>query len=193
MADQKLTALTAVTDIADTDLLYVVDGVGGTPASKKITGANLKTTVAPPAGTYAPAASSGARLYQSTGQSIANNAWVTLLFDSEAEDTDDYHSTVTNTERLTVPSAGVYLVQANMRMAGNTGDRAIRVRLNGTVVRTNLARSGANYEGGAVATIRLKMTAGQYVDAQCLHTQGSTTATVAGASETSFEITRLGN
>lgn len=45
MADRKLTALTAVSDLADTDLLYVVDGVASTPSSKKITGADLKTAV----------------------------------------------------------------------------------------------------------------------------------------------------
>ena len=46
MANQKLTNLPAATDIADTDLLYVVDDVGGTPTSKKVTGANVKAAAA---------------------------------------------------------------------------------------------------------------------------------------------------
>jgi len=50
MADQKLTALDAATTLGDADLIYVVDDVAGTPASKKLTGANLlgpaRTTVA---------------------------------------------------------------------------------------------------------------------------------------------------
>lgn len=37
----KLTALTALTSASDDDLLYVVDAPGGTPASRKITLANL--------------------------------------------------------------------------------------------------------------------------------------------------------
>ena len=41
MADQKLTALDAATTLGDADLIYVVDDVAGTPASKKLTGANL--------------------------------------------------------------------------------------------------------------------------------------------------------
>ena len=41
MADQKLTALDAATTLGDADLVYVVDDVAGTPASKKLTGANL--------------------------------------------------------------------------------------------------------------------------------------------------------
>jgi len=55
MADQKLTALDAATTLGDADLVYVVDDVAGTPASKKLTGANLKTAVggAPASGQYA--------------------------------------------------------------------------------------------------------------------------------------------
>ena len=45
MADQKLTQLDAATTLADDDLVYVVDDVAGTPGSKKLTGANLKTAV----------------------------------------------------------------------------------------------------------------------------------------------------
>lgn len=37
MADTKLTGLTEVTALDGTDLLYVVDDVGGTPTSKKVT------------------------------------------------------------------------------------------------------------------------------------------------------------
>lgn len=41
MADQKLTALTAMTSPTTDDLLYIVDDPSGTPASRKITLANL--------------------------------------------------------------------------------------------------------------------------------------------------------
>ena len=41
MADQKLTALTALTSPSTDDLLYIVDDPLGTPASRKITLANL--------------------------------------------------------------------------------------------------------------------------------------------------------
>lgn len=45
MADVKVTALTAITSVSSDDLLYVVDDPGGTPASKKITFANLQTSL----------------------------------------------------------------------------------------------------------------------------------------------------
>jgi hypothetical protein len=43
--DVKLTALTALSPILSTDLLYAVSDPGGTPASKKITVATLKTAI----------------------------------------------------------------------------------------------------------------------------------------------------
>jgi hypothetical protein len=41
MADQKTTALTALTSLVDADLFYVIDDVAGTATSKKITAANV--------------------------------------------------------------------------------------------------------------------------------------------------------
>ena len=41
MADQKITDLTALTTVADADLLAIVDDPSGTPTTKKITKANL--------------------------------------------------------------------------------------------------------------------------------------------------------
>ena len=46
MADQKLTALTADTSIASTDITYTVEDPGGTPVSKKVTWANIATALA---------------------------------------------------------------------------------------------------------------------------------------------------
>jgi len=44
MADTKVTGLAAITDVATTDILYVVDDPGGTPASKKATVQNVVDT-----------------------------------------------------------------------------------------------------------------------------------------------------
>jgi hypothetical protein len=47
MADEKMiTQFDAATTLADTDIMPCVDGIGGTPATKKITVANLKTLFA---------------------------------------------------------------------------------------------------------------------------------------------------
>ena len=44
-ADTKTTALSALTDINDADLLYIIDDVAGTATSKKITILNLFDTI----------------------------------------------------------------------------------------------------------------------------------------------------
>ncbi len=48
MTDKKLTALTENTTPALTDIMYIVDDPGGTPASQKCTIANLKTAMSVP-------------------------------------------------------------------------------------------------------------------------------------------------
>ena len=45
MADKKISALTATTTTATTDIAHVVTGMGGTPTNKKITVANLFNSI----------------------------------------------------------------------------------------------------------------------------------------------------
>ncbi len=45
MADAKLTALTALTTLTGDDLLYAVDDAGGTPASRKVTAAVVRSYI----------------------------------------------------------------------------------------------------------------------------------------------------
>ena len=45
MADTKLTGLDAVATLDDADIMYVVTDVATTPASKKITVANIKAEI----------------------------------------------------------------------------------------------------------------------------------------------------
>jgi hypothetical protein len=56
MANQKTTALTALTTLADADLFYVVDDVAGTPTSKKLTAANLLAYIEAEASAFMPVA-----------------------------------------------------------------------------------------------------------------------------------------
>jgi len=50
------------------------------------------------------------RVYRSTSQSINDNTSTTVTFDAEVFDTDTMHDLVTNTSRITIRTAGVYLV-----------------------------------------------------------------------------------
>lgn len=61
-----------------------------------------------------------ALVYNSTSQSLSGGVTTTLTWDSETYDTDSFHSTSSNTSRLTVPS-GVTLV----RILGNIGTGSV--------------------------------------------------------------------
>ena len=65
---------------------------------------------------------------------IANVTWVSSIYGSaDAFDTDDMHSTSVNTSRITINTAGIYLLSGVVSFALNaTGLRACRFLLNGT-------------------------------------------------------------
>lgn len=68
----------------------------------------------------------GCRVHGSGTQSIANATQTLITWDSETFDTDSYHSTTTNTGRITIPSgkAGYYLVNCGLRYeSGGNGQR----------------------------------------------------------------------
>lgn len=75
-----------------------------------------------------------ASLRQTVAQSIANADAVTaLLYDTEDSDSDNGHSTVTNTDRYTFQQAATFLIFGGATFAANTTGthRQIRWRVNG--------------------------------------------------------------
>jgi hypothetical protein len=77
----------------------------------------------------------GCRLEKSANQSIANSTDTSLTWDTETFDTNTFHSTVTNTSRITIPSgkAGYYQFNVNIGWAASsTGIRDLNISKNGT-------------------------------------------------------------
>ena len=64
----------------------------------------------------------GCELRNSGDQTITTATKTVVTFDTEMVDTNGFHSTVTNTSRITIPSgfAGIYVVAAHIR-TGATG------------------------------------------------------------------------
>jgi hypothetical protein len=63
----------------------------------------------------------GARVYNTTTQVAVNGSWTALQFNSERWDTDNIHSTSTNTNRLTCNTAGFYVISGSIAHAPNVG------------------------------------------------------------------------
>jgi hypothetical protein len=75
----------------------------------------------------------GASVYNSANQTITGGGSGTaVLFDSEHFDTDAFHSTASNTGRLTIPSGGGnYFAVFNGALAAADGDGAANVQIHG--------------------------------------------------------------
>jgi len=77
----------------------------------------------------------GARVYRSSNQSINNTTFTAITFNSERYDTDNIHSTVSNTSRLTCQTAGKYIIVGQVKIDNNvTGYRICRIVLGGSTV-----------------------------------------------------------
>lgn len=75
----------------------------------------------------------GARVYNSADITLTTGVLTALTFDSERWDDAGFHSTSVNTNRLTIPQAGRYLVGASIVFASNaTGIREVYLFLNNT-------------------------------------------------------------
>ena len=110
----------------------------------------------------------GARAYNSGNVSINNTTTTQLTFNSERFDSDAFHDTVSNTGRLTIPTAygGYYILGANIEWAVNgTGVRITQIRLNGsTIIAVQLTPAGATYDlAQSVATL-YQFAAADYAD-----------------------------
>lgn len=110
----------------------------------------------------------GCRLTNSVAQTIANSTRTSLTFDTESFDTDGFHSTSSNTSRITVPSgkAGKYLVTAAVTFTGPnaTGAREVYIFKNaGFYSQVFTLGSSAGSSGTAIADI-IDLAVGDYIE-----------------------------
>lgn len=140
----------------------------------------------------------GCSVFNSTAISLANNTSVALTFNSENFDTDAFHSTSTNTGRITIPAGlgGKYLINGIISYdGGGAGFRRIDILKNGTLIvygaNFNLPSStgGTNIiPYGAV----LDLVATDYVSISVTQESGGTINSGSGASLLAFNATYLG-
>lgn len=109
----------------------------------------------------------GCSVYNSTTQSIADTTFTAVTWNTEDYDTDDFHSTVSNTSRMTIPSGkgGKYLISAFFEWTENntTGSRQIAIYKNGSRVRAALLTPSAALPTSIISTT-LNLVATDYVE-----------------------------
>ncbi len=116
-----------------------------------------------------------AHVYNSNDISIPNALVTRLSFDAERYDTDNIHSTETNTSRLTIPRDGKYLIVGNVCFAnGASGARDLKIVLNGTTIIGYLDNYNPtnSYVDVALSTVQALST-NDYVELMVYQTSGA--------------------
>jgi hypothetical protein len=117
----------------------------------------------------------GCAVYSATSPVIADSTWTTISYGSEYWDTDAFHSTSTNTSRITIPTGkgGKYLVTAfGVWASGATGGRQMRILKNGA---DEPVRNYA-YNNSTTLSIQIgyqiALVAGDYIEIQVIQSNG---------------------
>jgi len=78
-----------------------------------------------------------------------------ITYNTETYDTDDMHSTVTNTSRITFQTAGVYLVSFSLRAtwSGTLTNQSAEIFLNGAVAAANETYGISTTIGGSYLNV----------------------------------------
>ncbi|ELP67710.1 hypothetical protein STRTUCAR8_08543 [Streptomyces turgidiscabies Car8] len=121
--------------------------------------------------------------WASSSQSIATGTTdVAITLDTEDYDSDNGHSTSTNTSRYTIQVAGTYRVVALGGFAANaTGNRKLGININGTAVRAgSIQQQGiaSNSWNGCVVT-EVACSVGDYIEIAMWQTSGGSLSTAA--------------
>jgi hypothetical protein len=119
--------------------------------------------------------------WQSSAQSIATGTTDTAItLDSEDYDSDNGHSTVTNSSRYTVQVAGTYrVITVGGFTTNSSGNRKLGINVNGANVRgasIQQAAMASNSWIGAVST-EVALSVGDYVEMAMWHTSTTTPLT----------------
>lgn len=137
-------------------------------------------------------------LRQTVAQSLTTSVGAALLYDTEDIDTDNMHSTVSNTSRVTAQTAGRFMISGGVGFAANaTGLRVTYYAINGT----NNSGSGVELSaagGGGVTLLGARsksifLNVGDYVEMFALQTSGGSLNTdVSGLDQPNFTVRWVG-
>jgi hypothetical protein len=106
-------------------------------------------------------------------QSLNNTTFTALLFNTDDNDSDNGHSTVTNTDRYTVPKSGLWQFSAGVSfLPSAVGIRIIRLTINGN----NIAGSG-NSSPNLSRVVRVQCSAGDIMRVEAWQSSGGALST----------------
>ena len=165
-------------------------GIGSTSQVLTVTG-GVPVWATPAGGTTFV----GCSLYKSANASITNATDTTVTFNTESYDTDGFHDTATNAERITIPAGkgGKYLITAKTTFASNaTGIRGIYLYKNAAVFLTYNVQPAFTGECNTILSYVVSLNATDYVYFQTYQNSGSALNLNGGLEMTTFQASYLG-
>ena len=140
----------------------------------------------------------GAQIYDSNAtQSISNNTATAITFNSEVLDTNNFHSTSSNTSRMTIPAAyaGKYMVVGQIFVQNNgNGTRRLEIYKNGSSFARTQNFADASEQGYLNINTTMSLAVSDYVELYVFQNSGSTLSIYGGTAPQLgwFNITYLG-
>ena len=132
------------------------------------------------------------RAFNSADEAIPTGAFTSLTLNSERFDATGMHRTDIDTSRITIATAGIYLVTGDVTWLNAPGGRELNVRKNGTTIvarAVQAADPGANTSDQSLTTL-VQLAAGDYVELVVRQNAGAP-VTIAAASEYSPEFSAV--
>jgi hypothetical protein len=133
------------------------------------------------------ATGAGCYVYKSANQSIPNATFTSVTWDAEWTDSNNIHSTSTNTDRFTVQTgqAGYYFISVNTNWQGSAvGVRQLIFGKNGTL-NYGEPQNGTPNAGGGLSMVNsafLNLAVGDYITVSAYQTSGGALNIEGGAS-----------
>jgi hypothetical protein len=115
------------------------------------------------------------RVTDAGNQTLTTTTWTDVNFDTEDYDTATFHDTVTNNERLTIPSDGKYSVGYMLQIDNNaTGRRGARLMVDATnaIHWEEELSPDATIPAFLSGNVDFEFTTGQYVTVQAFQNSG---------------------
>ncbi len=140
----------------------------------------------------------GVRAYNSGALSTSNDTNTILTLDSERYDTTAFHSTASNTSRLTVPTgqAGYYHITASVEWANAAGgSRGIEILLNGATViagQSGLPTTSDSIVTKQAVSTDYNLAVADYVEIRVRQTQGTLNVNATGNYSPEFMMFLIG-
>ena len=141
----------------------------------------------------------GALAYSNANQSIANATNTAILLQAEDFDTDSFHSTSSNTSRMTIPAGkgGKYLIQGALLWAnGTTGARTLGFFKNGSQVALWDVTPASATTWSFACSMTMNLVATDYVELYAVQQSGGAVnvygSNIGNGTSTFFSVSLLG-